>query len=406
MLCLSLSVAYAEETILTLAQAEHIALKNDPVINKLTAQTQAMNERAIAVGELPDPKLKLGLISLPTDTFKVDQEPMTQLQAGVNQMFPRGKTLDYKRQQSLSLADVKQAQQANEKLTILRSVRENFLEVYYQIQANQIIQQSRQSFSWLVKNTEMHYATGHKNQQDVVRAQLELARLDERQTRILADEEVARAQLSQWLEQAAYHSISDSFPSLKPVETREVIKSTLQEHPIIYAEDAQLEAAQFDVKINEEQYKPAYGIDVTYSKRFGHNPNGELRSDFLSAMVTVELPLFPDKRQDKQLSASKQQLLASRYTRIDKLRTLSTLVDKAYAQWQGLASRYRLYQDKLLPESEFNVNASLTAYQSGVTDFSTLIRAQLTELELQLETLRLQVDRAKAQATLLYLSGK
>jgi len=400
------SIVYAQETVLTLGQAEHIALKDDPIINKLSAQSQALNDRAIVAGELPDPKFKLGLTSLPIDSFSVDQEPMTQLQAGVNQMLPRGKTRDYQRQQNLSLADVKQAEQANQSLTILKSVRENFLETYYQVQANQIIQQSRQSFAWVLKNTEMHYAIGHKNQQDVVRAQLELSRLDDRQADISMRENMVRAQLSEWLEQAAYQPIDSDFPSLPSPDTQATIKSHLAEHPLIHAEDAQIDVAQIMVNINEEHYKPAYGFDITYSKRFGHNPNGELRADFLSAMVTIELPLFPDKRQDKQLSSSKQQLLASQYTRTDKLRTLSTLVDKTYTQWQGLAERYHLYQDKLLPESELNVNTSLTAYQAGVTDFSTIIRAQLVRLELQLQALRIQVDKAKAQATLLYLSGK
>jgi len=401
-----LSTVYAKDTLLTLEHAEHVALKDDPAIHKLTAQANALHDSAIAAHELPDPKFKLGMVSLPMDTLKVNQEPMTQLQAGINQMFPRGKTLDYKHQQTLSLADVKQAEQADQQLTILQSVREHFLDLYYHVQANEIIQQSRQSFAWLVKNTEMHYAIGHKNQQDVVRALLELARLDDRETRISMDEDIVRAQLSQWLSDVAYQPIADSFPTLASLDTQEEIKSALPEHPLVHIQDAQIKMAQFMVKVNEEQYKPAYGIDVTYSKRFGYNPNGELRSDFLSAMVTIELPLFPDKRQDKQLSASKQTVLANQYMRTDKLRTLFTLVDKAYAQWQGLTSRHRLYQSKLLPESEFNVNASLTAYQAGVTDFSTLIRAQLMQLELQLQALRIGVDQAKTQATLLYLSGK
>jgi outer membrane protein TolC len=59
-----------------------------------------------------------------------------------------------------------------------------------------------------------------------------------------------------------------------------------------------------------------------------------------------------------------------------------------------------------LKVSAANAQASLNAYQSGVTEFSTLMRARITELDVRLDDLRVRVDRAKAQASLLYLAGE
>ena len=39
-------------------------------------------------GQLPDPKLKIGVMNLPLDSFERDQEAMTQLQLGLQQAFP------------------------------------------------------------------------------------------------------------------------------------------------------------------------------------------------------------------------------------------------------------------------------------------------------------------------------
>jgi outer membrane protein TolC len=400
------SPLYAQELPLTVQQAETIALSNDPLIAQYSAESTAMNDMAIAEGELPDPKFKLELDSLPTDTFKVDTESMTQLRAGVVQMFPRGKTLEYKREQKLSSAQAKQVEIQHERLTILRAVREYFLEIYYQVQALLIIEKSAQSFERLVKNAEMHYATGHGNQQDVVKMQLELARLEDEKAMLSIEEKSMRSELSQWLKEVAYQPIDKAFPRLHSPDKKEIIQANLINHPVIYREDKQIEIASWDVKINEEQYKPEYDIELTYGKRFGQEAEGMSRPDLVSAMLTIDFPLFPDKRQNKMLSASKQELLASRYMRTDKLRMLSSLLEKTYAQWQGLNKRYQHYQQKLLPDSQLNIDTALTAYQSGVTDFSTVIYAQLTRLEMQLSALRIQVDSAKAQATLLYLMGK
>jgi outer membrane protein TolC len=52
------------------------------------------------------------------------------------------------------------------------------------------------------------------------------------------------------------------------------------------------------------------------------------------------------------------------------------------------------------------VQASLKAYQSGVTEFTTLMRARITDLDVRLQDLRVRVDRAKSQANLLYIAGE
>ena len=76
------------------------------------------------------------------------------------------------------------------------------------------------------------------------------------------------------------------------------------------------------------------------------------------------------------------------------------------ANWLRLGERADLYSNQLLGEASSNAQASLNAYQSGVTEFTSLMRARITDLDVRLEELRVRVDRAKAQASLLYLAGE
>ena len=46
--------------------------------------------------------------------------------------------------------------------------------------------------------------------------------------------------------------------------------------------------------------------------------------------------------------------------------------------------------------------AALHAYQAGVAEFTALMRARLSELDIRLEEVRVQVERQKSQARLLY----
>jgi len=65
-----------------------------------------------------------------------------------------------------------------------------------------------------------------------------------------------------------------------------------------------------------------------------------------------------------------------------------------------------LYKNSLLTSARNNTATALTAYQSGVSEFNTLMRAEITELDVRLEDLRVRIDRAIAQARLLYITGE
>jgi len=390
---------------LGLKEAVRIALDKDPAIAASLASATEHRENAVADGQLPDPKLKTGLYNLPLDDLDIEREPTTQLRFGIEQTFPRGDTLRYSRKRSESLAGVEEANAAAVTLQTVREVRRHFLELYYQEQAAEIVARTRKLFAQLVDITRAHYASGRVSQQDVLSASLELARLDDRATRIDTAADESRAALGKWLKEAAEQPLADGFPDLPSPPARAAIEAKLPEHPEMHAETARVNAMQQAIRIAREQYKPGWSAGLEYRKRFGEDPNGEDRSDMMAAMLSVELPLFIGKRQDRRLAASIAGVEAAELRRDDKLRELRRMLATDYADWQRLGERITLYETQLLREAGANANASLHAYQSGVTEFTTLMRARITELDVRLGELRIRVDRARAQANLLYLAG-
>ena len=405
-LALLLAPAAGVRADLDINEAVRLALADDPVIAASQARSQAFRDNAIADGQLPDPRLTTGIYNLPTDNFHINEEPSTQLRLGLQQAFPRGKTLHYKQRQSEWKATAAMASAELDTRQAMLDVRKQFLELYYQTSAGEIVAETRKLFSQLVEITRAHYATGRVSQQDVLHASLELSRLDDRTTRILNAVDTYRAALTKWIGAAAALPVNSSFPELPRPAAREQIEITLPEHPLIRVETAKLEAENQSIRIAREQYKPGWSAGLEYRKRFGEEPNGNNRSDMMAAMITVDIPLFPKNRQDKRLSASIQQAMSAQLTRDDKLRKLRQQLATNHANWQRLGERSALYEDRLLQVSTANAQASLKAYQSGVTEFTTLMRARITDLDVRLADLRIRVDHAKAQASLLYLAGE
>jgi outer membrane protein TolC len=186
---------------------------------------------------------------------------------------------------------------------------------------------------------------------------------------------------------------------------RDALEAALVQHPLLRSDLAKVMAGQESVDLARESYKPGWSLGVNYGFRDGENLNGSKRADFLSAMVTVDLPIFRDKRQDRSLAASQHELDAMRLARDERMRLLLQNLHSHYIQWQRLGHRADLYADTLQLQAQENAQATLLAYQNDSADFAALTRARITELDTRLQALRIRVDRAKVQADLLYLSG-
>ena len=403
---LSLLAIFSSASALTLIEAENIALNNDPLMESHKAVARAWNNDAVADNQLPDPKLRFGMYNMPLDSFDKSQEPSTQLRLGVQQSFPKGDSLELKQVQSQWRAREELALANDRRGKLKRNIREDFFNLYYQVESARIIKASRKLFSQLVDITEAHYASGRVNQQDVLRADLELSRLDDRAIKIQTEEEILRARLSQWLGDVAWQPIGSDFPELPEFLEIEDLNKLITRHPSIAVETAKLEASKQGVFIAQQQYKPGWGLGLEYRKRFGENLDGSERTDMMAAMVTLDIPLFTEKRQDKRVVASEEKMMAVRLARDDKLRILKRLYDSNQAKLKGLDERGRKYKTDLIKSAKNNSKAALKAYQSGVTEFTNLMRAHITELDIQLSDLRVRVDLALAKTQLLYVTGE
>lgn len=390
---------------LNLKQAEQLAIQSDPSIESFKATSRSFVDASFADDTLPDPKLRLGAVNVPVDSFDLDQEQMTQLKVGIQQSFPRGDALSLKQKQSQFLSQASLSMADDAQLKTLRDVRETYLNLFYEVSAYQIIRETRKLFSELVKITESNYAAGRVNQQDVLLAGLELSRLDDRSTKIKAREESHRASLAQWIGDSAWQDISKQFPVLPTLPEQVDLNQLIPQHPLIRAESARVNASKQMTAIARQDYKPGWSLLLDYGFRSGNNPDGSERADFATAMVSLDVPLFTGNRQDKTVSSNEQKISAARYAKDDQLRKLKKLYDENQHLWLRLGERERLYKNNLLTAAKNNAKASLKAYQSGVSEFNSLMRAQITELDVRLENLRVRVDRALAQAKLLYITG-
>lgn len=406
LLAITFSMSARAENTLYLGEAETLATSRDALIRASNQQAKALEHKAEAVDSLPDPKLKFGAMNVPTDTYTYDQTPMTQKQLGLSQMFPSWGSLTSKGKKFENLAVAQHARTTIRKEQVMRETRKTWMDLFFWLSANKVVQKNKKLFQQLVRITELQYASGRQNQQDVLRAELELGLLDDRLHQIMTRIEQSRADLAKLVgEDAANRPLPEKLAELPAPLSLTNIQARLGRHPELQQSEAMVAAAQSNVDMAYATYLPTMSLDLTYGQREGQYADGRPYENLASAMLMISIPINPVGRQGERVEASSSQWMAAKDKRLEKHRMLTREVNRTYANWKHLGERLENYKQRLIPQAIGTAESSLRAYQNDRTKFTVLMRARITEIETRLRYQQLRVDRAKTQAQLLYLAG-
>ena len=390
---------------LSLAEAERIALEEEPGRAALLERAGALREQAVAAGQLPDPKLRVALANFPLESGGFSTEGMTQAQLGVRQAFPPGNTRAVRARRFESMAREVSENASARRRDVLTSVRTRWLDAWYWMQADDIVSGMRPMFADLVTITQSMYAVGRRDQQDVLRAELELSRLDDFLIEIEKNRSASRARLSEWVGQDAGRPLGGELPAWQSLPPLGQLQQQLDSHPAVLAADAGIAAASDGVELATQRNKPGWALDVGYAYRDGRLPGGGSRSDFATVAFTFDLPYFRKNRQDREVAAARGQRRASSATREQLVRRLASQLEAEFVQWQELSRRIDLYERVVLKQAQAQARAALAADQSESGDFAGVMRGSIDELDTRLDFVRLQVDRARSYAVLANLGG-
>ena len=421
------SQAANNERIWSFNSAVKTAQKNDPWLTGNKHQQQAVEALSHAAATMPDPKMSVALANLPTDGFDFSQEGMTQLKVGITQMFPRGDTLAIKNQQLRIESEAYPFQRADREAKVAVTVGSLWLDAYRVQQSIALIEKNRSLFEQLADVAQASYssALGKTRQQDIVRAQLELTRLDDRLDILAQQQNAYLGMMAQWLSTAFVESsqqdaisqlhniqLAQQLPQLDLLNNELVYSKTwfsvdvlakhFANHPAIFALDKKISASKTGINLAEQQYKPEWGVNASYGYR-DDDPMGNSRSDFFSVGVTFDLPLFTENRQDMTVKSAISKTEAVKTEKILLLRQLLGAFSSGKGRLLRLEERKNLYKTRLLPQVHDQAEASLTAYTNDDGDFAEVVRSRIAVLNAQIDDLVIQVAEQKIILELNYL---
>lgn len=358
-----------------LARLTMEAVSANPALNGSRAASRAALARVSAAGALPDPMLTVGVMDLTLPRFAFRESDFTEVDVEVSQELPWPGTLGARAAAARAEARAREAMVSSRKRDLTVRAAELYYRLRYVVTARRTLAGQRRLLSTGVDIATARYASTSAPQGDPLQARVALARLDLEEAGLAAEEAELRAGLKALrnVEGADSLAIEPISLALDPVLHREGgdtgTSDSLPEHPRLLARQAEIEAAQHAVRIEELGARP----DFTVMARYGGRPLG---ADFFSAFVGIRVPLYAGRKQRRLAEAGRADADASRAALADERAGLREAIRTARSQVESQARQLSLLTFQVLPASREAVAATLRSYRVGQVEFLTVLAAQ------------------------------
>ena len=361
-------------------------LANNQDIKSMESQVKGLMDEVSFAGSLNDPRIGIGLMNLPTDTFSFSQEPMTQKQLFIAQKIPWFGKLNLRSQQAAMKAIRQEAILKAKRLELARQVATAYYELGFVAGSQKINERLIGMLDQLIRVSETRYATGKGLQQDVLQSQVEMSKLLDEQITLGNKYRTLEDRINALLNRGNFIPVVPPenlpYPDLE-LEKKELQTRSLTMNPWLKVKQAEVDQANVEIELAQKDYWPDMDFTVAYGQR-EEDLNGRNLPDFFSASVVVNIPLWQKTRQDKKLEANKSLHQAALRSYQNLVNSLPHKIDALVTDIRNIQKNYKLITHALIVQANQWARSSLTAYEVGKVNFNTTINAQLQLLRFEL----------------------
>ena len=376
-----------------------LAVKANPEISMLRHQIEALEEQERAAAVWKDPVLMVEYSNMPWDDPFLGEHAMSGIQLKVQQTFPFPGKNDRRQAVAAAQVDVKRFELEELKSQLGRKVQQFYWKLVLVKRLKRIREKHITVVDRLLEAVKAKYASGRANQQDI----LKLHVLKEKLADDIYDFTQRRRELTATINSALHRDMN---VSIETDEQIPLVQSTATLNQL--AERAENERvllkvwkkkAEFErLAAEREGYEKWPDITVWTGYRIRREVGMDRGEDFVSIGMSVPIALDYKRRYEAKKGARLANALASEEKYKSVLDGISSGIERSLSKWQRSYQKAITYREQLIPEAEATLEAALSAWQVGRTEFSSLYQA-----ELQLLNFEEAVVVARAQTVLMSL---
>ena len=373
-----------DSSVLRLDDLVSEALQNNPQLRSARYGTAAAKTKGNQVTSWDVPQIGVEFYQTPIQSFPNPIKNGMETDYFVQQMIPYpGKLSAMGEVAENSAGMVDQEYKALER-RIIRDLKSAYFELFHVQRKIEVNAENQELVKKFTEITRKQYEVGMGQQADILRAQTELSSLVNEGVNLSKEKKVVESMINTILSRQANAPLG-SVPDVAvtiPQWTFEQLR------PLAFESRPELKGMNFNIGMNkaelsgsQREYYPDIMARVTYKNM------SDTKNDFWAAMVGVNIPLafwssgkYTSKVEENELNVRKAE---------DDLASMQNMVSfevqDALVKVQSNYNLVLLYKNTTIPQAEQTLQATLSAYQTGKTEFLMVIDAYRMQLMTKLD---------------------
>jgi outer membrane protein TolC len=348
---------------LSLSDVVRIAGERRDEIQAAGARTMASEARPAIVSALSDPMISPSLDHLPFMMNGADYS------VTIEQQIPLSGIRGNRRASALAEVDRLRAESRRTTLDVGLEAVNAYLMLQERRRTTTLVNEQIAFARDVVNAANARYASGTAPQSDVLRAEVEVARLEALGRALVSEVRGAEAMLNTSLALDADTPVPPltTFALPQTVPSWSVIKSALTSRPELAAGRAEITRAEADVQVMRDMYKPMATVRTgpSYTMAEGRG---------WMAMVGLSLPIWRGK-----LKAGVAEAQAMRSMAEADLRAMTRMIEGeaavAVSRLQSARDRQTALNTDVLPRARMAIEPAVASYAAGQLPLVSVIEA-------------------------------
>lgn len=389
----------------TLSEYLSEAAHNNPGLEAAFNRWKAALEKIPQANALPNPQLSYTYMFQDVETRVGPQKD----RYGLTQMFPWFGTLDLREGVADEAAKAAYEEFEAAKLKLFYEVKDAYYEYYYLARAIAITEDNLRLLKHFESVAQAQYKAGAPVA-GVIKAQVELGKLDDRQRSLQDMREPIVARLNAALNRP--HDAELPWPQeapkqAAPLSNEEIFDALRTTNPELKSLDHAVTREDRAIRLARKANFPNFmvGVDYIFVDDALNPDTPDSGKDAIMGMVALDLPIWRGKNRAGVEEARRRRDAVSE-TREQMGNQIEARLKMVLYRFRDAERKINLYGSTLIPQAEQGLNVTEEAYRAGKVDFLSLIDAERLLLEFQLAHERALVDREQRVAEIEMLVGK
>ncbi|MCI0437016.1 MAG: TolC family protein [Gemmatimonadetes bacterium] len=379
------------------------AMDVNPVLRAALSGVEVGRARLRAAGTTPDPMLGIGIMNMPiAEPGYADFMTMNVLSVGQRVPYP-GKLGLERRVAEYELAAA-EAHVNEVRRAVERDVRIAWYDLVLLDRSLEILTRNQAVLADLNAATESRLALGTGGQEDVLKARVDAVQLADEASALTERRRATLARLNETLDRPSdtpvdAPALPDRITRLavgaapdrirfvsttpgaragdSPIRTVEALQDEASRtNPQLRAHEARISAQEARVELLRKDHLPDFDLSLQFSQR----PD---RTDMVSFMVSVPVPVRKARRQDARVAEAAAELASMQAGHHAMVNELRREVAQLHAELERNRTQLALYVRAILPQASAALQSSTSAFLVSRVDLPAVLENQATLYRLE-----------------------